>query len=181
MSGLANRQSATPQWRPQGQCPDWTRQVCKTRAPDREPRKKQDSKSFALACAFLRPLVWLSVSCVSCFPFSGVGLCPCLPFCVGCCGFYCACLSSPLFHGRRPENRALRQVYPIGRVHERYVSLLGLYWVQFISLPFQYSSIEPVGLEGTSHRTTSDPHGQRSSRREFRSSRIFQNSERLNP
>ena len=64
MSGLANRQSATPQWRPQGQCPDWTRQVCKTRAPAREPRKKQDSKSFALACAFLRPPVWPSVSCV---------------------------------------------------------------------------------------------------------------------
>ena len=71
VSGLASRQSVTPQWRPQDQCPVWTRQVCKTRAPAREPRKKQDSKSFALACAFLRSLVWPSVSCVSCFPFSG--------------------------------------------------------------------------------------------------------------
>ena len=42
----------------------WTRQGCKTRAPAREPRKKQDSKSFALACAFLRPPVRPSVSCV---------------------------------------------------------------------------------------------------------------------
>ena len=38
--------------------------MCKTRAPAREPRKKQDLKSFALACAFLRPPVWPSVSCV---------------------------------------------------------------------------------------------------------------------
>ena len=74
-------QSATPQWRPQGQCPDWTRQVCKTRAPPREPRKKLDSKSFALACAFLRPPVWPSVSCVggSVFQFC----CSCLRFCAG--------------------------------------------------------------------------------------------------
>ena len=74
-------QSATPQWRPQGQCPDWTRQVWKTRAPPREPRKKLDSKSFALACAFLRPPVWPSVSCVggSVFRFC----CSCLRFCAG--------------------------------------------------------------------------------------------------
>ena len=57
--------------------------VQNVRAPAREPRKKQDSKSFALACAFLRPPVWPSVSCVSCFPFSGAVLCPCLPFCAG--------------------------------------------------------------------------------------------------
>ena len=38
--------------------------MCKTRAPSREPRKKQDTKSFALACAFLRPPVRPSVSCV---------------------------------------------------------------------------------------------------------------------
>ena len=53
----------------------------KTRAPSREPRKKHDSKSFALACAFLRPPVWPSVSCVggSVFRFC----CSCLRFCAG--------------------------------------------------------------------------------------------------
>ena len=103
------------------------------------PRTAQETGLEKL-CSCLRfsaaPCVAFCVLCRwFCFPVRFC--CPCLPFCAGCCGFYCACLSSPLFHGHRPKNRALRQVHPIGRVPERYVSLLGLYWVQFISLyPF---------------------------------------------
>ena len=149
--------------------------MCKTRAPAREPPKKQDSKSFALACAFLRPPIWPSVSCVSCFPFSCAVLCPCLPFCAGCCGFHCACLSSPLFHGRRPKNRALRQV-PLPSAD--FLNATSAYWgsigygspFSFISFPFRYVSLEPLGLERTSDRITSDLYVQRASRRWIRSS-----------
>ena len=162
-------QSATPQWRPQGQCPVWTRQVCKTRAPAREPRKKQDSKSFALACAFLRPP--FAVFCVLCrwFCFPVRPFCSCLPFCAGCCGFYCACLSSP-FVSRAPTQEPNLETGTSPSAE--YLNGTSAYWgsigygspYSFISLPFRYGSLEALGLERTSDRITSDPYVQRASR-----------------
>ena len=70
MSELASRQSVTPEWRPQGQCPDWIRQVCKTRAPTQEQRWRN---KFQKLCSCLRVLLLPP------------GFCRCLvscPFCV---------------------------------------------------------------------------------------------------
>ena len=81
VSGLASRQSVTPEWRPQGQCPDWTRQVFYVRAPTQEPRWRN---KFQKLCSCLRELLLppgvLSLSCVlswshfllcrGCAPFS---------------------------------------------------------------------------------------------------------------
>ena len=54
-SGLASRQSVTPEWRPQGQCPDWTRQVFCVGAPIEESRWRN---KFQKLCSYLRELLF---------------------------------------------------------------------------------------------------------------------------
>ena len=124
-AGSRERQSGDPRVSVQtghGRC------VKQRRRPENRARNRT-RKALLLLALSCGPLCGL-LRLVSVVLFSGVVLLSLSAVLRGLLSGFCACLSFPSFHGRRPKNRALRQVPPIGRVPERYVSLLGLYWVR---------------------------------------------------
>ena len=150
------------------------------------PRTAQETGLEKLCSCLRFPAAPCAAFCVLCrwFCFPVRFCCPCLPFCAGRWVVSTVRVFPSLcFTGADPRTEPWDRYLPIRRVPERYVRLLGLYWVRqslFIHLfPFRCGSLEPLGLERTSDRITSDLYVQRASRRGIRSSRSFQNSERL--